>query len=233
MIYNTHADEARATEHPTPVRPGRIYADPLTGQDVAGYRRGVKATDPSYVRTRRLTRLEYEALVERGVLDEDDHIELLDGHLVVREPQGSRHAAACLRVRIALDKAFGRGYHVRPQFPIALDDVSEPEPDVAVVRGRIEDYLDAHPTSPVLVVEVADSSLARDRNRKGGLYARAGLADYWIVNLLGNVLEVYRDPERTAAGRWRYARMRVLKPRAFVSPLAAPRARLRVADLLV
>ncbi|PYO56766.1 MAG: hypothetical protein DMD83_12730 [Candidatus Rokuibacteriota bacterium] len=94
------------------------------------------------------------------------------------------------------------------------------------------DYLDAHPTSPVLVVEVADSSLAPDRNRKGGLYARAGVADYWIANLLGNVLEVYRDPERTAAGRWRYATVRVLKPRALVSPLAAPRARLRVAELL-
>jgi len=110
--------------------------------------------------------------------------------------------------------------------------VSEPEPDIAVVRGRIEDYLDAHPSSPVLVVEVADSSLVRDRDRKGSLYARAGVADYWIVNLLGNVLEVYRDPERTAAGRWRYATVRVLKRGAVVSPLAALRARLRVADLL-
>jgi Uma2 family endonuclease len=192
----------------------------------------VKAANPSYVRTPRLTRLQYEALVERGVLDEDDRIELLDGRLVFREPQGSRHAAACLRIRIALDRAFGRGYHVRPQFPIALDDVSEPEPDIAVVRGRIEDYLDTHPTSPVLIVEVADSSLAQDRHRKARLYARAGVADYWIVNLRAGVLEVYRDPERTAAGRWRYATVRVLEPGAVVSPLAAPRARLRVADLL-
>ena len=192
----------------------------------------MKAANPAHVRTPRLTRLEYEALVERGVLDEDDRIELLDGRLVFREPQGSRHAAACLRIRIALDRAFGRGFHVRPQFPIALDDVSEPEPDIAVVRGRIEDYLDTHPTSPVLIVEVADSSLAQDRHRKARLYARAGVADYWIVNLRAGVLEVYRDPERTAAGRWRYATVRVLEPDAVVSPLAAPRARLRVADLL-
>jgi len=192
----------------------------------------VKAANPALVRTPRLTRLEYEALVERGVLDEDDRIELLDGRLVFREPQGSRHAAACLRIRIVLDGAFGRGFHVRPQFPIALDDVSEPEPDIAVVRGRIEDYLDTHPTSPVLIVEVADSSLAQDRHRKARLYARAGVADYWIVNLRAGVLEVYRDPERTAAGRWRYATVRVLEPDAVVSPLAAPRARLRVADLL-
>jgi len=101
-----------------------------------------------------------------------------------------------------------------------------------VVRGRIEDYLDTHPTSPVLIVEVADSSLAQDRHRKARLYARAGVADYWIVNLRAGVLEVYRDPERTAAGRWRYATVRVLEPGAVVSPLAAPRARLRVADLL-
>ena len=110
--------------------------------------------------------------------------------------------------------------------------MSEPEPDIAVVRGRIEDYRDAHPTSPVLVVEVADSSLARDRGRKGSLYARAGVPDYWIVNLTDGVLEIYRDPRRTAAGRWRYAAVRVGKPRATVSPLAAPRARIRVADLL-
>jgi Uma2 family endonuclease len=183
------------------------------------------------VRTRRLTRLEYEALVERGVLDEDDPIELLDGRLVFREPQGSRHAAASLRIRLALDRAFGRGHHVRPQFPIALDEVSEPEPDIAVVRGRI-DHRDAHPASPVLVVDVADSSLARDRGRKGSLYARAGIPDYWIVNPMDGVLEIYRDPGRTAAGRWRYASVRVLNPRATVSPLAAPRARIPVADLL-
>jgi Uma2 family endonuclease len=204
----------------------------LTGEGAPGYRGDVKTANPSHVRTPRLTRLEYEALVERGVLDEDDRIELLDGRLVFREPQSSRHAAACLRIRIALDRAFGRGYHVRPQFPIALDDASEPEPDVVVVRGRIEDYLGAHPTSPVLVVEVSDSSLARDRHRKARLYARAGVPDYWIANLQAGVLEVYRDPRRTARGRWRYATVRMLKVGAIVSPLAAPRARLRVADLL-
>src|SRR5580765_666404 len=186
----------------------------------------------AHLRTTRLTRLEYEALVERGEFDEDGHIELPDGRLVVGEPQGSRHAAACLRIRVALERAFGRGYHVRPQFPIALDDLSEPEPDLAVVRGRIEDFIDAHPASPVLLVEVAVSSLTCERDGKGSLYARAGVKDYWIVDLVAGVLEVYRDPER-AAGRGRYATVRAPKPRAIVSPLAAPRARIRVADLLV
>ena len=169
---------------------------------------------------------------EVGILKRNDHVELIRGEIVEMSPMGPRHYAfvnnlnGLLVVRL-IDRAI-----VAVQGPIVLAEDSEPEPDIAVVRGRIEDYLDAHPTSPVLVVEVADSSLARDRNRKSGLYARAGVADYWIANLLGNVLEVYRDPERTAAGRWRYATVRVLKPRALVSPLAAPRARLRVAELL-
>ena len=179
-----------------------------------------------------MTRVEYERLVDRGVIDEDDAVELLDGHLVFREPQGSRHATVSLRIRVALDRVLRRGYHVRNQYPIALDDVSEPEPDIAVVPGHIDDYLDDHPTRPVLVVEVADSTLAKDRLRKGALYARARIQDYWIVNLRAGVLEVYRDPERTARGRWRYRSVSLLKRTATVTPLAAPRARIRVAALL-
>jgi Uma2 family endonuclease len=184
------------------------------------------------VPSKRLTRVEYESLVDRGVLGEDDPIELLDGRLVFREPQGSRHATVSLRIRLALDRVFTRGYHVRNQYPVALDDVSEPEPDIAVVRGRIDDYLHAHPAAPVLVVEVAQSTLTKDRLRKGTLYARAGVPDYWIVNLKDGVLEVYREPGRTPRGRWRYRGVRLLKRGAVVTPLAAPRACIRVAALL-
>jgi Uma2 family endonuclease len=184
------------------------------------------------VRTRRWTRTQYDRLVEIGVLGRDDRVELLDGLLVVREPQGSRHVTAVLRTRVALERAFGPGFHARPQAPVALDDTSEPEPDVAIVRGRITDYRDAHPSSPVLVVEVADSTLAADRVRKGLLYARAGVTDYWILNLVDLVLEVYRGPHRSPTGRWAYRRVRVLRPSASISPLAAPNARVRVADLL-
>jgi Uma2 family endonuclease len=182
--------------------------------------------------TRRFTRVEYDQLIERGFFDEDERIELLDGLLVVREPQGSRHAVAVDLVRAALQRAFRRGYYVRGHSPVALDDVSEPEPDVAVVRGRLRDYTAEHPSSPVLVVEVADSSLVKDRARKGPLYARAGVADYWIVNLIDRVLEVYRQPDRSASGRWTYRSVGRLKPPATVSPLAAPGHRVRVADLL-
>jgi Uma2 family endonuclease len=186
------------------------------------------------LRYRRWTRAEYENLVDRGVFTTDDRIELLDGLLVVREPQGDRHAATVAALHLALQRAFGRGYHVRVGSPVALDDTSEPEPDLAVVPGRPFDYRAGHPARPVLMAEVSDTSLAKDRLRKSGLYARAGIADYWVVNLVDGVLEIYREPVRAPSRRygWKYASVRLLKRNAIVSPLARPRARIRVADVL-
>jgi Uma2 family endonuclease len=182
----------------------------------------------------RMSRTRYERLVEAGMFGPEDRIELLDGLLVAREPQGGRHATAVALVRAALEKAFGRSFYIREEKPIALDETSEPEPDVVVVPGRPRDYRDAHPSRPVLIVEVADTSLALDRLRKGGLYARAGTADYWVINLVDEVLEVYREPVRVPSGHgeWRYASIRLLRRNAVVTPLAAPRARIRVAALL-
>jgi len=181
-----------------------------------------------------MPRSRYDQLVHAGIFGPDDRIELLDGLLVVREPQGERHATVVALVRAAIEKAFGRAYYLREEKPIALDDQSEPEPDIAVVSGRPRDYLAAHPSRPVLIVEVADSSLALDRLRKGGLYARAGISDYWVVNLIDEVLEVYRDPVRASSrrGDWKYDSMRLLGRNAVVTPLAAPRARIRIASLL-
>jgi Uma2 family endonuclease len=111
---------------------------------------------------------------------------------------------------------------------------SEPEPDVAVVSGTIREYSGEHPARPVLAVEVSDSSLRLDRKRKGSLYARAGLADYWIVNLVERVLEIYREPvaDPSAMYGWRYASGTVLGPDASGSPLAAPTASIVVHALL-
>ncbi len=184
------------------------------------------------VRARRFTRAEYDRFVETGILGEDDRVELLDGQLVVCEPQGSRHASVVVRARAALERAFGRGYHVRDHSPVALDDVSEPEPDLAVVGGDALDYRDAHPSAPLLVVEVADTSLGRDRLVKAALYARAGIREYWIINLVEGVLEVYRGPERSPAGDSTYRRVRRLGRNASISPLAASRARIPVVALL-
>ena len=186
------------------------------------------------IRTRRWRRVEYERLIEVGFFRPGDPVELVGGQLIVAEPQGSRHFAAVQAVEEALRSAFGRGWQVRGQGPLALDDESEPEPDVAVVPGSFRDYVAGHPSRPALVVEVSDSSLALDRDHKGSLYARAGLADYWIVNLADQTLEVYREPgpEPAAPFGWRYRSVEVLHGEASVSPLASPGATIRVADVL-
>ena len=118
--------------------------------------------------------------------------------------------------------------------PVALDDESAPEPDLAVVPGARADYRAAHPPRPALALEVADSSLDFDREHKGSLYARAGVQDYWIVNLIDRVLEVYRDPgqDPSAPYGWRYRSITVLAPPAVVAPLAFTSRRIAVADLL-
>jgi Uma2 family endonuclease len=186
------------------------------------------------VRTRQWTRAEYERLIEIGVFRPDDPIELLGGELVVAEPQSSPHYTAILLAEDALRRAFGPGWLVRTQGPVALDDESEPEPDVAVARGGARDYVREHPARPVLVVEVALSSLPLDRHHKGSLYARAQLDDYWVVNLAERVLEVYREPtgDVTAPFGWRYASVQALGAASSITPLAAPGGRVLVSDLL-
>ena len=186
------------------------------------------------IRTRRFTRAEYERLIDLGVFRPGEEIELIGGELMVAEPQGAPHYTAIRKTAKALEAAFGPGWEVRTEGPIGLDDESEPEPDVAVVPGGPEDYARAHPSRPVLTVEVAESSLALDRQRKGSLYARAGLADYWVLNLIDRVLEVYREPIPDAASPfgWRYARREALDASAHVTPLAAPGVSVRVTNLL-
>lgn len=186
------------------------------------------------VKTRRWSRVEYDRLIAAGFFQPDDPIELIGGQLIVSEPQGSYHFTAVRAVEEALRVAFGAGWDVRGQGPVALDDESEPEPDLAVVPGSFRDYVAGHPSRPVLVVEVSESSLAFDRHHKGSVYARAGLADYWIVNLVDRVLEVYRDPvqDSAAAFGWRYGPTHTFGPESSISPLALPSASIRVADLL-
>jgi Uma2 family endonuclease len=186
------------------------------------------------IRSRHWTRKEYDTLVKSGFFNEDESIELLGGQLIVAEPKGSPHSTAVALTAEALRLAFGPGWLVRVQDPIALDAESEPEPDVAIVPGRARDYLAEHPARPALLVEVAESSLAFDRGHKGSLYARAGIADYWIVNLVDAVLEVYRAPalDRSAEFGWRYLDVQALRPVATVAPLARPDVTVAVADLL-
>src|SRR5215475_15499949 len=115
---------------------------------------------------RRWSRGEYARLIDHGFLDEDEPIELLDGLLLVKEPQHSPHRTAVLLVAKAVERAFGEGWFVQTQSPIILDDRSEPEPDVCVIQGSPRDYLDAHPRRPSLVIEVTLSGLSIARGRK-------------------------------------------------------------------
>ena len=182
----------------------------------------------------RWSRRDYERLIDNGLLDEDAPVELLDGLLILKEPQASPHRTAVLLVAKALERAFGEGWFVQTQSPIILDDRSEPEPDVCVVRGAPRDYVDAHPTRPALVVEVAQIGLGVARGRKAAGYARARIADYWILNLVERVLEVHREPARPGPARraWGYAAIDTLGADATVTALAAPLASITVADLL-
>jgi Uma2 family endonuclease len=182
---------------------------------------------------RHWTRVEYDRLVDLGVF-EGEALELIAGQLVVAEPHGAYHASAISAVDYAVRAALPPGWLVRIQLPVSLDEESEPEPDLVVVPGRPGNYREAHPDRPVLAIEVAESSLSFDREHKGSLYARAGVQDYWIVNLVDHVLEVFRDPgpDPSALHGWRYRSATTLPRSTSVAPLAFPSSRIAVADLL-
>jgi hypothetical protein len=188
----------------------------------------------TYPRTRRWTRVEYDRLIDQGIFQARERLELLAGQLVVREPQGDLHSLTVELVHEALRAAFGPEWRVRTQLPVALDDDSEPEPDVSVAEGPLHRGAEAKPARLALIVEVAASSLMLDRQEKGSLYARARVADYWIVNLADRVLEVYRDPgpDPSASYGWTYLSTQRLLAGEHVAPLALPTSRIAVVGLL-
>ncbi|MDG3003785.1 Uma2 family endonuclease [Paludisphaera mucosa] len=138
----------------------------------------------------------YERLVELAELDEDDRIELLNGMLVRKMTKNPPHQVCCELCRDEIARILPAGFTVRSEGPVRIPDYSEPEPDLAVVRGRTRDYVDRHPepADVALLVEVADSSLARDRGEKRDIYARAGIPIYWVVDLTARCVEVYTGP---------------------------------------
>lgn len=165
---------------------------------------------------------------------EDQHVELLDGEIVEMPAPGNPHCISTDNTAEALRDIFPKeNYWVRMQMPLDLGQDSEPQPDVAVVPGPKKSY-SAHPTTALLGVEVSDTTLAIDRGRKAGLYARAGLADYWIVNLVDRQVEVHRKPEADATSPYgfRYAEITIRSATETVTPLAAPQVKIPVATLL-
>ena len=186
------------------------------------------------VALRRWTRDEYDRMADAGILGPEDRVELVGGEIVTMTPQKSRHAAAIQMAIRALRRVFDDTFDVRSQMPLALDAVSEPEPDIAVVAGSPADFINAHPSTAVLIVEVSDTSLNFDRTTKAAVYARAGLADYWLVNLVDRVVEVRRDPQPSTTGslEWHFASVRTFRAGDLVAPLARPDAHIAVADIL-
>lgn len=169
-------------------------------------------------------RIEYEKMVALGLF-EDEKVELLDGILIAMSPQGTRHAEMLRRLsELFFARIRGRA-RVQLQSPLACGDDALPEPDLALVP--LGDYAQHHPDSAFLVIEVAESSLRKDRLAKGRVYARAGVPEYWIVNIAEAVVEVHTGPEAsgyTTMGQHRTAE--VLFPAAFAD------IEVKLADLL-
>jgi len=180
----------------------------------------------------RMTVDRYERLAEIGVLD-DPQVELIGGLLVRKMTKKPRHVAACELVAVAIGALLPAGWYIREQNPLRIPDYDEPEPDIAVVRGCRGQYVTRHPgpEDVALVVEVADTSLAKDRGEKLLAYARGGVPVYWIVNLLGDQIEVFGEPDRKTG---RYAKFMVYTASETVPFLVdgAEFGRVVVADIL-
>lgn len=149
---------------------------------------------------RRLTVREYHQMIDAGVFEEGERVELLEGVLVDMTPQSGPHAFVIEVLNTLLVRGIGPDLRVRVQLPLTVSDRSEPEPDLAVVPARSS--ASDHPTTALLVVEVARGSLKRDRAIKVPLYARANVGEYWIVDVDAAQVEIFRDPD-PKAGRYR------------------------------
>lgn len=176
---------------------------------------------------RRFTTDEYERIVEAGILGPADRVELIEGEIVEMAAIGSRHAACVRKLQVLLTEANAQ---MSVQQPIRLDDLSEPEPDLALVRPRDDFYASAHPgpTDVLLVVEVSDTSFPADLASKLPLYAAAGIAEAWVVDLRGDRVLVHREPSANG-----YRRVSEHGPGHHVSPAAFPDLSLAVAEILL
>lgn len=173
---------------------------------------------------RPLHRVEYDALVDQGFLA-DEPIELIEGRLLARSPEGHRHATVIRRLnRLLVEAIPATEGDIGVGNPIALSDVSEPEPDLAVFPPT--GYRGHHPSTATLLIEVSNISLRRDRTVKRRIYAAAGIVEYWVVNLRDGVLAVHRDP---VDGAYRSISQHA---EGVIRAVRHPRLRIDVAELL-
>ena len=174
----------------------------------------------------RWTKRQYYQIGDLGLLD-NKRVELIEGEIIEMQPVGGEHIRGVNVGNRVLGRAFGDAFFVSVQNPFDVSDDIEPQPDLAVIAGDPAALAEA-PSTAALIVEVSDSTLRYDRTTKTRLYARAGVPEYWIVNLVDRVLEVYRQPQSSGG----YADVRLCRPGETLTPFAAPQAVIAVADLL-
>ena len=176
---------------------------------------------------------EFHALREEGWFDCCKAL-LIDGEIVEMPIPGPRHNGSLTLADYALKSTFAVGHVVRVQLPLVLGQSTDPMPDLAVVAGAPRDFLDRHPIAAALVVEVSETSLSFDTGEKAGLYAAAGIADYWVIDLPNDRVLVHRDSvaDPAAPHRGRYRTTTAVGRSEFLRPLANPAAAIPAAELL-
>jgi len=183
------------------------------------------------VKVRRWTRDEYYQMAELGFFH-GKRVELIEGEIIEMSPIKSLHATV---VRLVLDimrSVFAKGYIVDSQLPMSFSKITEPEPDVAIVKGEIKDFVQTHPKTAELIIEVSDSTLRYDRTKKMNLYAKNKIQEYWILNVKNRSLEIYRRPIQDKELGFVYTEIQILTAKDTVAPLAAPDSKIKVADIL-
>jgi len=178
---------------------------------------------------RKWTVKEYHKLAEIGIFNPEERLELIEGNIIKISAKGTLHAAATRRTATLLHNLLGNQAAVYNKSPIALDDNSEPEPDIAVVRIDPFDYATHHPTPSevYLIIEVADTSLTFDREIKAKIYARSGIADYWVLNVGDRQLHVFREPTENG-----YQSEVILGETASISPIEFPAFNIAIQAML-
>ena len=176
-----------------------------------------------------LTVEQYFALVDQGILEPDDKVELLEGVVVAMAPEGLWHANGVRWVFDTLRAAVGSRAYVDQQHSFIAGPMSAPEPDITVLPGRRDDYLTHHPETALLIAEVSDSSLTQDRLTKAGIYAATGIPEYWIVARRGDYVQVSTNP---IASERRYATVRIARRGETITLAELPDVTVAVDDLL-
>ncbi len=173
----------------------------------------------SITQAKRFTVDEYHRLIELGFLHENDHIQLINGELIEMASKGTAHETCLRNLWKQLPKLVGDRATLQSHAPITLPPNNEPEPDFSIVQNKDDNYLSAHPapTDVLLVIEIADSSLDYDQKVKIPLYAKAGIADYWIFNLFNYHLECYSEPYLDTLGKYGYSNNKIILPSQVVN----------------